>query len=185
MTPTASLPASDLPTVATVRSQASAVQIHRGPLGQDQLAVLAPALAHLEALALSGEASLWGEGGLADTLSLPQSAVALLGPIESPIAYCLFSCIGDECEVLQIVTHPQHLRQGHGLAVLHTVFEHARERHCDRVFLEVRRGNRPARALYDRLEFQAVGLRRGYYQSQPSPPQDSADNDAILLSRSL
>lgn len=171
--------------LASVRSQASAVQIHRGPLDHDQLAVLAPALAQLEALALSAEATLWGEGGLAETLSLPQSAVALLGPTESPIAYCLFSCIADECEVLQIVTHPRHLRQGHGLALLHAVFEHARERHCDRIFLEVRRGNRPARALYDRLGFQAVGLRRGYYQSQLSPPGDSADNDAILLARPI
>ncbi len=162
-----------------------ALDFHFGPLTDAALAALSPALADLEGLTLAGEAALWGAAGLAQTLSTPQAAVAVVHDQGQPIAYCLFTCVMDECEVLQIATHPRHSRQGIGRRLLQAVLDHAAARGCAHVLLEVRRGNHAARGLYDRLGFQTSGVRRGYYHSHRLSSSDAADSDALLLARPL
>lgn len=171
--------------VATQQPAHSLVQIYPGPLDLRTRDTLLPPLAELERLTLQGEASLWGLAGLSTTLSQPHAAVAVFGPADAWIAYCLFTCVLDECEILQIATHPGQARRGYAQAILQAVFEHAISRGCDHAVLEVRRGNQPARALYDRLGFQTVGLRRGYYPSDAPSPESREANDALLLSRPL
>lgn len=183
--PSAPVPVADLRDVATHLSAISVVQFHQGPLDPRSANELLHGLAELERLTLAGEASLWGIAGLGETLSQPQSTIAVIGKPDALIAYCLFTCVIDECEILQIATHPQATRRGYGQALLRAVLDHAVARGCDHAVLEVRRGNQPARALYDRFGFQAVGLRRGYYPSGAPSPSDPAANDALLLSRPI
>lgn len=146
--------------------------VYRGPLPPDRLA----AIAQLEALTLHDEATLWGAAGLAQTLERPDAALTLIEDQGSVLAYCLSTCIAGECEILQIATHPQHQRRGLGRRLLTAVLTAAQEQGCDRVVLEVRRGNLSARRLYEQLGFQLDGVRRGYYGGS------AADQDALLLS---
>ncbi|HNN95620.1 MAG TPA: GNAT family N-acetyltransferase [Pseudomonadota bacterium] len=174
-----------LPPAADPRLPPADLQVHHGPLSPAELSRLAPALAALERLTLADEAALWGEEGLSETLRSPQASVALLGELAALHAYCLYTCVAGECEILQIATHPQHTRRGLAQALLHAVFGQAIASDCDRVVLEVRRGNAAARALYDRCGFNQVGLRRSYYQRSGDSTADRTADDALLLARAL
>lgn len=185
MTAAPGRPSQPPPPPADPRLPLADLQVHHGPLLPTELSRLAPALAGLERLALADEAALWGEEGLGQTLRSPQASVAVLGELAAPRAYCLYTCVAGECEILQIATHPQHTRRGLAQALLHAVFDQAIASHCDRVVLEVRRGNVAARALYDRCGFNQVGLRRGYYQRPGTGMADRSADDALLLSRAL
>ena len=50
--------------------------------------------------------------------------------------------------------------------MLLSVLGHARDRGIRDAFLEVRRSNKTAIALYHSLGFECIGQRRGYYQAQ-------------------
>ena len=53
---------------------------------------------------------------------------------------------------------------GLGRGLMHALITQARRRHLVELFLEVRAYNPIARALYDSLGFEEIGVRRGYYQ---------------------
>jgi [ribosomal protein S18]-alanine N-acetyltransferase len=53
---------------------------------------------------------------------------------------------------------------GLGRGLMHALITQARRRHLSEVFLEVRADNPIARALYNSLGFEEIGVRRGYYQ---------------------
>ncbi|MBU6162749.1 MAG: GNAT family N-acetyltransferase, partial [Myxococcales bacterium] len=55
-------------------------------------------------------------------------------------------------------------RSGVGCSLMKQACQTARARGCGALFLEVRPSNAPARALYQRLGFQATGLRKRYYR---------------------
>jgi len=66
----------------------------------------------------------------------------------------------------RIAQHRQHAPHGIGRGLLNALLVHARDRGVRDAFLEVRRTNRGAIALYHELGFECVGTRRGYYQAQ-------------------
>lgn len=93
-----------------------------------------------------------------------------------PVAYCLFSMVLDEAELLRIAVAP-HLR-GQGLAS--GLLEEAQVRLAQhgmvRLFLEVRASNRVAQRLYQRCGWHPCGRRKNYY------PLGSGHEDALLFS---
>ncbi len=160
------------PDAAIKAAESARLCVYRGSMPPDRLS----AIAQLEALTLHDEATLWGAAGLAQTLERPEATLTLIEDRGSVLAYCLSTCIAGECEILQIATHPQHQRRGLGRMLLTAVMTAVQEQGCDRVVLEVRRGNLSARRLYEQLGFQLDGVRRGYYGGS------AADQDALLLS---
>ena len=73
------------------------------------------------------------------------------------------SAAGGELEILAIATHPDHRRGGVGAALLGHALAAGRAAGCPRALLDVRRGNAPAIALYQRAGFRTVHVRAGYY----------------------
>lgn len=71
----------------------------------------------------------------------------------------------DEGQITNIATHPAHRRRGLGAAVLEALLAEARARGLAFVTLEVRESNVPAIALYQKLGFELVGRRPGFYRS--------------------
>jgi len=71
---------------------------------------------------------------------------------------------GGELHILAIATHPDRRRAGIGGVLLAHAIEQARAAGATLATLEVRRGNRPAIALYERAGFTTVHVRQGYYQ---------------------
>ncbi len=68
-----------------------------------------------------------------------------------------------EREILNVAVHPEFRRLGVAQALIRSEIERFPGEH----FLEVRASNHAARELYERLGFQQVGVRPGYYDNPP------------------
>ena len=86
------------------------------------------------------------------------------------------SCAG-EAELLKIAVGREHRRQGIAGQLVAHILRYLAEQGIGRCFLELRTGNLPALALYERFGFHRVGLRKKYYAS-PS-------EDAILMEKTV
>lgn len=95
------------------------------------------------------------------------------GPVRGYVNYWI---VGDEIHLLNVSVDPSLRRRGLGARLIEHVAGRARESACSFITLEVRRGNRPAIALYRRHGFRPVGLRPRYY---------SDGEDAIIMLRDL
>lgn len=71
--------------------------------------------------------------------------------------------VADELHLLAIATEPAERRSGVGRALMDHLLAHAFEREVRHVFLEVRKSNDAAIALYRRYGFFVLGKRRAYY----------------------
>ena len=79
------------------------------------------------------------------------------------IAWCNYWIVAGEVHILAIATHPDHRRRGIGAKLLAHALDEGRAAGCTVATLEVRRGNAPAIALYERTGFVTVHLRQRYY----------------------
>jgi ribosomal-protein-alanine N-acetyltransferase len=80
------------------------------------------------------------------------------------VGFCNYWIVADELHILAIATHPDHRRAGTGRRLLAHALDEARALACAHATLEVRRGNAPAIALYQRAGFRGVHIRARYYQ---------------------
>ncbi len=71
--------------------------------------------------------------------------------------------VHDEIHLLAIAIHPDARRRGIGGRLLDHLLALGRDRGFALITLEVRRSNRPAIALYERVGFAVVGVRPRYY----------------------
>jgi ribosomal-protein-alanine N-acetyltransferase len=69
-----------------------------------------------------------------------------------------------EAEILNLAVAPDHRERGIAVRLLRHAKDDLRRRGATEVFLEVRRSNTAATALYLREGFALVGVRRGYYR---------------------
>ena len=69
----------------------------------------------------------------------------------------------DEAAINNVATAPEFRRQGVGETLLRRLIEIGRERGARHFYLEVRQSNDPAMALYTKLGFRELGLRKNYY----------------------
>ena len=76
----------------------------------------------------------------------------------------------DETDMMNIAVHPDCRRQGIAAALVNARVASLQDMGSHSLTLEVRASNAPARALYDMLGFQQVGLRRNYYHN---PKEDA------------
>jgi ribosomal-protein-alanine N-acetyltransferase len=95
------------------------------------------------------------------------------------VAYGVLSVAVGEAHILNLCVRPERQRQGHGRSLLRHLLGLARRHHADTALLEVRPSNRAALALYQRLGFNEVGMRRGYY------PGERGREDALILAIDL
>ena len=89
------------------------------------------------------------------------------------LAYAGMWLLGDEAHITTIATHPAWRRRRLGEWILLRLLGAAWATEVRLVTLEVREHNAPAQALYKKLGFQQVGIRKGYYHD--------TGEDALLL----
>ncbi len=93
--------------------------------------------------------------------------------------YGVMSVAAGESHLLNLTVSPAAQRQGVGTRLLKHFMQLACRHNADIVLLEVRPSNKPALALYEKLGFNEIGVRRDYY------PAAQGREDALLLARSL
>ena len=91
------------------------------------------------------------------------------------LGYLCLSHVLDEGSIDNVAVAPEQRRRGIAEALLAAAEAEAKSLALAFITLEVRAGNGPAIALYEKHGFARVGLRRGYYEK----PKE----DAILMTR--
>jgi ribosomal-protein-alanine N-acetyltransferase len=93
----------------------------------------------------------------------PWSVVWVARENAEPVAYLIAWHVADELHLLMIATHPQARRKGVARALVSHLVEHAFDKSVMHIFLEVRRSNAAAIALYRAFGFYLLSIRRNYY----------------------
>ena len=118
----------------------------------------------------------WSERMLREHLD-NQCAAALvaLGEDGTVLGYAGLLVVLDEGYITNVAVRPAFRRQGIAADLL-TVFDRfARGNHLAFLTLEVRASNEPALALYEKLGYRRMGLRKNYYEHPTE--------DAVIMTR--
>ena len=116
----------------------------------------------------------WSERSVASELdnALSLWLVAMEG--DALAGYVGSQTVMGETDMMNIAVAPEFRRQGIAEKLVEALVDalvaelKSRQSHC--LTLEVRASNEPARALYEKLGFQQVGLRKNYYRN---PKEDA------------
>lgn len=131
-----------------------------------------PSAAQIEASVLDG----WQADSIQATLlNSPFCFFATWDDI--PAGVCLCDAVLDEASLYAVSVAASFRRRGIAAALLRTLFRDLRENNIRILFLEVRKENPGAIALYESLGFVQSGLRKNFYQNPP--------DDAVLMHKEL
>jgi ribosomal-protein-alanine N-acetyltransferase len=123
----------------------------------------------------------WGEGEFEAMLAERNTLVNRLRAGGKIIGFAVSRMAADEAEILSIAVAASHRGRGLSRDLLLTHLGHLAGRGMRTIFLEVEENNQPARRLYERAGFSAVGRRERYYQQ----PGGGEQLNALLMRRDL
>ncbi len=112
----------------------------------------------------------WSENSVASELKNPLSCWLVAEEDGVVAGYVGSQTVMDESDMMNVAVHPDYRRKGIAEALVAEMVETLKkwESHC--LSLEVRASNEPAKALYEKLGFTQVGLRKNYYRN---PKEDA------------
>ncbi len=133
-----------------------------------------PAIAELEKICFSDP---WSEKSIASELCNPLSYWLVADDNGIITGYVGSQAVLDAADMMNIAVAPDYRRQGIGQALIEGLIDHLVQKNVIALLLEVRVSNAPALFLYEKLGFEQVGRRRGYYHN----PRE----DALVLRKEL
>lgn len=133
-----------------------------------------PAIAVLEQECFSHP---WSEASLTACLQNGRSVLLTAKEGDTLLGYLGMEYVLDEGSITNVAVFPAYRRRGIAAALLEALLQKARELALATVTLEVRAGNSPAIALYQKYGFLPVGRRKNYY--------NDPTEDAILMTVTL
>jgi [ribosomal protein S18]-alanine N-acetyltransferase len=135
-------------------------------------------IAEVAAIEKASYAFPWSEGIFRDCVRVGYTcrALDLAGQV---IGYGVLSLGAGEAHILNICVRNEFRSLGFGRRLLEHLLERSAAAGVHEAFLEVRPSNLAAIRLYQRLGFQQIGIRRGYYQAP------DGREDAIVLKLDL
>ena len=129
-------------------------------------------IARLEAQCFSDP---WSEKSIASELENPLSLWLVAEENDQVFGYVGSQTVLDESDMMNIAVDPRFRRQGIARALIETLIAELSKMGSRCLRLEVRVSNENARALYARMGFQQLGLRKNYYHN----PKE----DALILGK--
>ena len=129
-------------------------------------------LARAEAVCFSEP---WSASAIEEFLSQPYNHVlaALVNGVFA--GYITYTRIADEIQIANVAVLPEFRRKGLADGLLCRLAQSAKRNGVTKTGLEVRVSNLPARNLYEKNGFEAVGSRRNFYKNPTE--------DAVLYDR--
>jgi ribosomal-protein-alanine N-acetyltransferase len=127
----------------------------------------------------------WTQVQFTDSLNAGHWAYTLrvLGTEDTPdtlVGYCVLMPGIDEISLLNIAIDPSQQCQGWAKKILLVMEDQALAKNLSKIFLEVRASNAPAIGLYQKLNYQQVGIRKAYY-----PMHEGHREDALVMMKEL
>ena len=126
-----------------------------------------PQVAQLEKLCF---ADPWSEMSIASELRSIWSYWVVAVRDNEVVGYIGSQSSIDESDVMNVAVHPDWRRQGIAEQLIENLIGELKNRGSKALMLEVRASNAPAIALYEKLGFRQVGLRKNYYRN---PKEDA------------
>jgi ribosomal-protein-alanine N-acetyltransferase len=146
---------------------------HVGPLRMADAEAVAGI--HAEAFAHG-----WSAADIEQMLNDPAVMADALRSGNRLVGFVLSRCAADEAEILTIAVAKSSRGHGFSRLLLSRHIARLAGRGVTALFLDVEETNAAARALYDRLDFAAVGRREAYYARA-----DGSRGHALVLRRAL
>lgn len=119
---------------------------------------------YVEALEAGNFSRPWSLAAFQKILSDENYIVLILRDKKALLGYCVLLCAGEEADITNVCTAPEARRKGVAAALLAALLKEGSKRAVKEYFLEVREGNEAARALYKKLGFEEIGIRKNYYE---------------------
>lgn len=135
-------------------------------------------LAQVSAIERQVEFHPWSERQFQESLDAGQRCTVMVDG-EKVVGFCILQPVLDEANLLLMAIDPNYQRQGRGLVMLEESIALLGEQ-CVMIFLEVRASNHPAIALYEKVGFHQMGMRKNYYPADRALFA-SGKEDAVLM----
>ena len=126
-----------------------------------------PLVAGLEAVCFNDP---WSERSVASELDNQLSLWLVAMEGKRLAGYVGSQTVMGETDMMNIAVDPEFRRRGIAGQLVDALVAELKTRQSHCLTLEVRASNEPARALYEKLGFQQVGLRKNYYRN---PKEDA------------
>ena len=107
----------------------------------------------------------WSEKSVASELTNQLSLWLVAVDCERVAGYVGSQTVCGETDMMNVAVTADYRRQGLGEKLVLALVEELRAMESCCLTLEVRDSNAPARALYEKLGFQQIGLRKNYYRN--------------------
>ena len=117
----------------------------------------------------------WTEEMFQSLLRFPFQYAILAEEGGQVCGYCCFSALFEDAELLNIAVDAPYRKRGIGETLLCEMLARVKALGAQNCFLEVRKSNAPAIALYEKYGFTNYGLRERYYGN---------GEDAVLMKKS-
>lgn len=125
-------------------------------------------VAELEKICFGSAA--WSEKSIASELKNELSYWLVAVDDGRVLGYVGSQTVLGETDMMNVAVHPDCRKQGIGQTLVNALVDGLKEKESRCLTLEVRASNAPARALYEKLGFAQVGLRKNYYRN---PKEDA------------
>ena len=132
------------------------------------------AVAHLEQVCFHDP---WSLNAITTEVSNPLSLWIVALDEDRVVGYIGSQSVIDQADMMNIAVDPDYRRRGIAERLVAELETELKDRGVKGLLLEVRVSNDPARRLYEKLGFIAVGRRPGYY----SRPKE----DALIMRKEL
>lgn len=117
----------------------------------------------------------WNADMVLSSFNLPRFVGFVAEDNGKAVAYLGATTVLTDCDVLLVAVEETHRKKGVATALFALLFDELKNRGAEKVFLEVRSKNIPARACYKSLGFSEIGVRNNYY----------GDDDAVIMEKDV
>lgn len=112
----------------------------------------------------------WSEASIASELRNPLACWLVAVDDKQVVGYVGSQTVMDMTDMMNIAVHPDFRRRGIAQMLVEQLVAKLKARQSLRLMLEVRSSNMGAQALYEKMGFTQVGLRKNYYRN---PKEDA------------
>lgn len=119
----------------------------------------------------------WTQTGIEETFAQTHSVIVVAEEESKIQGYCILYVVLDEAEIARIGVTERLRHSGVGSLILQFGEKICKEKGVERLLLDVREGNLPARKFYEKHGFLVDGVRKNFY--------DNPKEDGVLMSKNL